>query len=59
MSQEHNRNSSPQQLPNISPVLERPEDFLSPQQRADAIAEILATIAVRIIRKRHETPPTN
>lgn len=30
------------------------EDFLTPQQRTDAIAEILSTIALRIIRKRHE-----
>ncbi len=30
------------------------EDCLTAQQRTDAIAEILSTIALRIIRQRHE-----
>ncbi|MDQ3813394.1 MAG: hypothetical protein M3347_05530 [Armatimonadota bacterium] len=29
------------------------EDFLSPQQRVDAIAKILATIAVRIAKEHY------
>lgn len=29
-------------------------DFLTPEQRLDAIADILSTIALRIIRQRHE-----
>lgn len=37
------------------PDVERFEDFLTPQQRAEAIAEILSIVAVRIIRQRHES----
>lgn len=29
-------------------------DFLTPEQRADAVAEILSTIALRILKQRHE-----
>jgi hypothetical protein len=38
-------------------IPERPEDYLSPEQRLDAIAEILATIALRSLRKHHEAQP--
>lgn len=31
-----------------------PMDFLTPQQRAEAIAEILSTIALRIMRQQHD-----
>lgn len=31
-----------------------PMDFLTPEQRIDAIAEILSTIALRIVTKSHE-----
>jgi hypothetical protein len=34
--------------------MERPEDFLSPEQRSNAVAEILATIALRIAKTHHE-----
>lgn len=36
--------------------LANPEDFLSSAQRLDAIAEILATIALRAASEHHETP---
>jgi|GEM_PF-4951298 len=36
------------------PKGDKPEDYLTPQQRAEAIAEILSTVAVRIVRNRHE-----
>lgn len=29
-------------------------DFMTPEQRSQAIAEILSTIALRILKKRHE-----
>ncbi len=29
-------------------------DFLTPEQRLDAIAEILGEIALRIVRQQHE-----
>jgi hypothetical protein len=29
-------------------------DFLTPEQRCDAIAEIMATIALRVIKADHE-----
>lgn len=32
-----------------------PTEFLSPDQRWDAIAEILATIALRALKQSHET----
>lgn len=33
-------------------------EFLTPEQRLTAIADILSTIAIRVIKKRHEnTPP--
>ncbi len=32
------------------PVVERAEDFLTPEQRLDAVAEILATIALRAVK---------
>ncbi|MBV9471127.1 MAG: hypothetical protein JOZ57_17960 [Abitibacteriaceae bacterium] len=38
----------------INQPLERPEDYLSPQQRRDAIADILATIILRHLQKRHD-----
>jgi hypothetical protein len=34
--------------------MDRIEDYLSPQQRVDAIAEILCTVALRTARKRLE-----
>jgi hypothetical protein len=34
-------------------------DFLTPEQRIDAIAEILSTIALRIVTKGHETQDTD
>ena len=36
------------------PSLEQPEDFLSPEQRMKAIADVLSTIAIRIVKKRYE-----
>jgi hypothetical protein len=36
---------------------EGPTDFLTPEQRLDAVAEILATIALRAIREDHESHP--
>ena len=38
----------------LTEMPERPEDFLSPEQRQKAIAHILCTIALRALRKRHE-----
>lgn len=35
-------------------ILEQPEDYLSPEQRADAIAGVLASIALDLLRTRHE-----
>lgn len=35
--------------------LPAPTEYLSPEQRADAIAEILATIALRALKQSHET----
>ena len=46
-------------LPEYAQIPERPEDFLSPDQRMDEIAKILATITLRSIRKRHGTTPRN
>jgi hypothetical protein len=34
-------------------------DFLTPEQRADAVAEILSTIALRILNQRHEQDTPN
>ena len=34
--------------------IERLEDYLTPQQRAEAIAEILITIALRVVKETHE-----
>lgn len=34
-------------LPEVPTFLDRPEDFLSPEQRIEAIATLLATIALR------------
>lgn len=45
-------------IPDVTPMLglnqplERPEDYLSPQQRRDAVADILATIILRHLQKR-------
>lgn len=33
-------------------------DFLTPEQRRDAIADILSTIALRVIKERHEQDET-
>ncbi|MBV9470686.1 MAG: hypothetical protein JOZ57_15715 [Abitibacteriaceae bacterium] len=35
------------------------EDYLTPEQRLDAIAEIFVTIALRLIREQDEQPTTN
>ena len=37
--------------PPTAAEFDRPEDFLTPEQRLDAIAEILATIALRVVRE--------
>ncbi len=34
-------------------------DFLTPEQRLDIVADILATIALRVIKQNHETNPLN
>jgi hypothetical protein len=34
--------------------LSRPEDFLTTEQRLDAIAEILATIALRALKQKED-----
>ena len=38
--------------------LPSPTEYLSPEQRSDAIAEILATIALRALKQSHETNAT-
>jgi hypothetical protein len=40
--------------PQPEPTEESWNEFLTPEQRADAIAEILTTIALRIMKQRHE-----
>lgn len=40
--------------PDSSRNADRVNDFLLPEQRLDAIAEILATITTRIINKHHD-----
>jgi hypothetical protein len=35
-------------------ALRFPAEYLSPEQRFDAIAEILATIALRVLKQSHE-----
>ena len=49
------KNSLQAQQGKFSPV-ETPqfEDFLTPEQRRQAIAEILGTMALKAVRKRHE-----
>jgi hypothetical protein len=37
-----------------SPSFEIPEYFLTPEQRLEAVAEILATIAARVVKKRKQ-----
>lgn len=32
------------------------EEFLTPQQRLEVVAEILATIALRVVTQSHEEP---
>lgn len=54
----HDPNLSPYQLIDTNYPLDRPEDFLSPQQRVNAIAEILATIAWRIAQESYEQDKT-
>jgi hypothetical protein len=34
------------------------EDFLTPEQRLEIVADVLSTIALRIIKKRHEKQDT-
>ena len=47
---------SERHLPDSVQLLERPEDFLSPEQRIHAIAEILCTMALRALKEQHESP---
>jgi hypothetical protein len=49
--------SHPSQTNNSSGEIQSqlPEDFLTPEQRSNAVAEILATIALRIAKDCHET----
>lgn len=42
------------QLPDTKPIELLETDFLSPQQRITAIADILSTLAIRAIRQNHE-----
>jgi hypothetical protein len=30
------------------------EDFLTPEQRLEAVAEILSAVTIRVIKKRHD-----
>lgn len=46
--------SSTYYMPDASQMAERPEDYLSPEQRLEAIAKILATIGLRALRNKHE-----
>lgn len=39
---------------NLDPASNRPEEFLSPEQHLDAVAEILADIALRAIKADRE-----
>lgn len=43
-------------MPRATPPTQEnePMDFLTPEQRLDAIAEILGEIALRIVRQQHE-----
>ena len=43
-------------IPQVDPSanIEEDTDFLTPEQRITAIAEILATGALRILKERHE-----
>lgn len=43
----------------VSPTEFSPTDYFSPEHRWDAIAEILATIAVRIVKQRHDHSQSN
>ena len=40
--------------PNSGNTLERPEDYLSPEQRRDAIAKLLAEIGLRALKNRND-----
>lgn len=33
---------------------ELPTEYLTPEQRLDAIAEILSAVTIRVIKKRHD-----
>ena len=41
------------------PGLEQPEDFLSPDQRSKAIAEVLAAMALDVVRKSDQAKSDN
>jgi len=46
------------QMPDSAQSGERIEDFLTREQRLNAIADILNKIALRVIKKRHESTQT-
>ena len=43
----------------VTPQATRLEDFLTPEQRFDAVADILATIALRALKDDHEDAEIN
>jgi hypothetical protein len=52
MYDSHNQTSSRSSGQDCEPWAE----YLTPEQRLTIVADILSTIAVRIIKKRHEQP---
>jgi len=51
--------SQTQPIGNTAPAMEPYEEYLTPEQRVAIIADILSTIAVRIMRKRYESAEQN
>ena len=47
-------NTFPKTQVNENPLPEQWTDFLTPEQRLNAVADILSSVAIRVIKKRHE-----
>ena len=60
MEQQYIVQTPPETSTALAPESGRWEDYLTPEQRLDAIAEIFVTIALRIVREQNgNTSTTN
>gem|GEM_PF-4476762 len=52
-------NTTPATPSSQHPAPEQWTDFLTPEQRLNAVADILSSVAIRVIKKHYENPESD